>query len=272
MSVLRIKNIILLSFVAASILFLRQPLFSQTTISEQTLTSDVIIDKMYQPGSGLPVGKIQSVRGEAIVFHHDPSVGYRIHPGQPLYAGDVMRTRETAWILCRLVDGSHIVLSPKTTLTILQSSYNSSRKRSVTALRLNHGSARFKLNPMPDLSSYDYKVQTQLAVTRAREADFVVQASSEATEIVAFENSRLEVTSMAQPEEVTFLSDFQRTIVSNAIISPTVETLSKEDIEIMMSGFRAALSGNLATAGTKKGQGPDFKTKDALIEEDIVED
>ena len=270
MSVLR-KKLILLSFVVLSILFLGHPSFSETTISEQTLTSDIIIEEMYQPGSGLPVGKIKSVRGEAIVFHRNPTVGYRIQAGLPLYAGDVMHTRENAWILCRLIDGSQFVLTPKTTLTILQSSYNSSRKIGVTSLDLKHGSARFKLNPMPDLYSYDYKVQTELSLTRAREADFVVQANPESTEIVAFENSRLEVTSMAQPEEIAFLSDFQRTIVSETIISPMVETLSREDIEIMMTGIHTSLSGALAAGGTKD-ESPDPKTEDSLIEEDIVED
>ena len=271
MAVLRKQNIILLPFVAVSILLLGQPSFSQTTISEQTLTRDMIIEEMYQPGSGLPVGKIQSVRGEAIVFHRDPSVGYRIQTGLPLYAGDIVRTRETGWMFGRLIDGSHIFLSPKTTLTILQGSYNASRKKSVAVLYLKHGSARFKLNPMADLSFSDYRVQTAVAVTRARQGDFVIQASSKTAEIAALENSRLEVISTAQPEEITFLSDFQKTTVSDAILFPTVETLSKEDVEIMKANFQTALSGSLATAGTKK-EGADLKIEDNLIEEDIVED
>jgi hypothetical protein len=270
MSLLR-KKFILLSIVTASFLFLGHPSFSETTISEQTLTSDIIIEEIYQPGSGLPLGKIQSVRGEAIVFHRDPTVGYRIQAGLPLYAGDILRTRATAWILCRLIDGSHIVLRPETTLTILQSSYISSRKTGVSSLYLEQGGARFKLNPLPDLFSYDYKVQTEVAVTLAREGDFAVKANSEATEIVAFEKSRLEVTGVAQPEEIIFLSDFQRTIVTEETISPTVETLSPEDIKIMMSGFHTTLPGTLPAAETKDKR-PDRSTEDTLVEEDIVED
>ena len=271
MSLLRKTNLILLPFVAVSLLILGRPSFSETTISERTLASDIVIEDIYQPGSGLPVGKIQSVRGQAVVFHRDPRVGYRVQTGLPLYAGDVLRTRERAWILCRLIDGSYIVLTPKSTLAILRSHYNSSRKMSATALHLEHGSVRFKLKPMSDLTDYDYKVQTEVAVIHAREADFVIQAGPEATEITALENSRLEVTGLVQPEEITFLSDFQRTILSQAIITPTVETLSKEDIEIMMTGFDTALSGNLAAAGTRD-EGPDLKSEDTLIEEDIAED
>jgi hypothetical protein len=270
MSVLR-KKLIFLSFVTASFMFFGHPSFSETTILEQTLTGDMVINEIYQPGSGLPVGKIQSVQGEAFVFHRDPTVGYRIQTGLPLYAGDIMRTRAAAWISCRLIDGSYIFLTPQTTLTIHQSSYLSSRITGVSFLYLKHGSARFKLNPIPDVFSYDYKVQTEVAFTLAREGDFAVKANPEATEIVAFEKSRLEVTTMAQPEEITFLSDFQRTIITEEIISPIVETLSPEDIELIMAGFHAAPPGTMSAAGTiNKRQ--DRKTEDTLIEEDIVED
>jgi len=230
-------SLIFIMCLTASILLWGRASFSETTISEKTLPGDIVIEKMYQPGSGLPVGKIQSVRGEAIVFHRDPAVGYRIEAGLPLYAGDILRTREAAWILCRLIDGSHIVQTSKTTLTILKSRYNPGRKTSVTVLYLEYGGARFKLNPMPDLSAYEYKVQTEKAFTLAREADFVVQANPAATEITAFEKSRLEVTREAKPEEVSFLSDFQRIIISEENISPTVETLAREDVENLMSAF-----------------------------------
>lgn len=264
-------HIIFLLCLAASTLLWGRPSFSETAILEKTLTSDIIIEEMYQPGSGLPVGKIQSVRGDAVVFHRDPTVGYRIQTGLPLYAGDIIRTRETAWTLCRLIDGSLIVLTPQTTLTILQSSYDSSRKTSVTVLYLEHGGARFKLNPIPELSVYDYKVLTEVAFALAREADFVVKAHPEATEIIAFEKSRLEVTDMAQPEEVIFLSDFQRTIVSEEISSPTVESLSREEIEIVMTGFHTTPSGYVSAASTLNKR-RNLKAEDTLIEDDNVED
>ena len=269
MAALRI-NSFLYWCVTALALFWGNPSFSETTFSEQTLTSDIVIKDRYQPGSGLPVGKIQLVRGEAIVFHRDPAVGYRIQTGLPLYAGDILRTRERTWLLCRLIDGSHIVLSPKTTLTILQSSYNSRRKISVSFLYLEHGGARFKLNPIPDSVAHEYKVQTEEAFILAEEADFMVKASPEATEVIAFEKSRLEVTGMAQPEEVIFLSDFQRTIVAKEIISPTVETLSQETVETMMAGFHTAPLYTLLAVGTKNDD-RDPKTEDTLIEEDIAE-
>jgi len=247
-----------------------RPALSETAISEQSLTSDIIIEDEFQPGDGLPAGKVLSVRGEAVVFHRDPTVGYRIQSGQPLYVGDIIRTGDSAWILCRLIGGSHINIKPSTALTILRSSYNSGRKTSITYLNLEYGSARFRLNPVAGLAVYDFKVQTGLASTLTSEADFVVRSKPDATEIIALERSRLEVTSMAQPEAVTYLSDFQKTFISEETISPTVEPLTPEDIESMSVSSPMAPPGSLsAVRNPVEGQGK--KDDDALTEENIAE-
>jgi hypothetical protein len=283
-------NIILLLCLTASILLWGRPGFSETTISEQILSTDLVIKDAYEPGNGLPVGKIQSVQGEAIVFHRDPAVGYRLQTGAPLYVGDIMHTRGTARILCRLIDGSSIVLTPETTLTIIQSRYNSIRKTGVSFLYLKHGGARFTLNPRTDLSSYDFKVQTELAFALARDADFVVKANPEATDIIAFENSQVEITGMSRPEDVTILSGPQKTFVSEENSAPAVETLTPEDIEILMADFHSAPRSTLLADGAGGAnenpednkseempeQTPEEPLKETpaetLIEEDIAED
>ncbi|UCD77720.1 MAG: FecR domain-containing protein [Desulfobacterales bacterium] len=224
-------------FLIGSLLLLHHPSFAETTISEKSLSSDIVIREVYQPGSGLPLGKIKSVRGEAIVFHRDPAVGYRVWTGMPLYQGDIIRTGETGWISCWLVDRCHIALMSETTLAVLQSTYNSARKTSASFLQLKQGDARFKLMPLPDLSSYEFKVQTDTAFMVTGNADFIVIANSDTTEIIAFDNSRLEVTGMAAPEEVMYLSDFQRTVVQAEMVSKTVETVSREEAETMKAEF-----------------------------------
>ena len=254
-------NTFLILFLAVSINFPAGPAFSDTTISEKSLSTDIVVKKAYEPGSGLPVGKIESVQGEAVVFHRDPAVGYRLQTGLPLYAGDIMITRGFGRVLCRLVDGTSIIMTPETTLSIIQSSFNSFRKTGVSFLYLKHGSARFKLNPRTDLSSYDFKVQTETAFTQASEADFVVKAAPETTDIIAFENSQLEVTGMAQPEDITYLSGLQRTFISSDMLSPTVETLSTEDHEAFMVNFHSAPLSILMV------EYADAKSKDKMSEE-----
>jgi len=245
------KNLIFLSCLIASFLLPGRPSFCETTISEKTLSSDIVVKEVYQPGSGLPVGKIKALQAEAIVFHRDPAVGYRARTGLPLYQGDTIRTRETGWILCRLIDGCQFALMSQTTLTILQSNYNSARKTSASFLHLIQGSARFKLMPLPDLSSYEFKVQTQTAFTVTGNADFVVRANPESTEIIALDKSRLEVTGAAAPEEVLILSDFQKTVIRKELVSKTVETVSRQEAETMMVEFHLTPRTNLFAAGSK---------------------
>jgi len=211
--------------------------FSETGISEQTLSTDRVIKEVFQPGSGLPAGKIESVRGQALVFHRDPAVGYRAQTGLPLYVGDIIRTGKTAWILCRLADGSDFALAPETTLAILQCNLNTALKSGLSFLDLKTGGARFKLNPLTGLSSYEFKVQTAAAVVLSKEGDFIIKANAAETEITAFEKSRLQVTDMAMPEEAIILSDYQRTVVRQGMVSKTVEPVSRENAEAMTAEF-----------------------------------
>jgi hypothetical protein len=244
------RSIIFLLFIVAALLSWR-PSFSETSISEKTLSSDTVIKEMYQPGSGLPVGKILAVRGEAIVFHRDPAMGYQTRTGLPLYQGDIIRTGTTGWILCRLMDGSRFGLMSQSTLAILQSNYNSARKTSASFLHLMQGIARFKLMRPSDLSSYEFKVQTHTATAVTSNADFVVKATPQATEIIAFDKSRLEVTGRAAPEDVILLSDFQRTVIGEKLASNTVESVAREDADAMMAEFYLTPRTNLFAAGPK---------------------
>jgi hypothetical protein len=260
MSVARKNFIIWSCFILLFILWGR-PSLSETAISENTLSSDIVIKEMYQPGSGLPVGKILAVRGEAIVFHRDPAVGYQTRTGLPLYQGDIIRTGETGWILCRLMDGCRIGLMSQSTLAIQQSNYNSARKTSASLLHLIQGIARFKLMRPSDLSSYEFKVQTQTAIVVTSNADFVVKAYPQATEIIAFDKSRLEVTGMAAPEEVLILSDFQRTVIGEKLASKTVAAVSREDAETMMAEFYLTPRTNMFASGPKGPHKDEFNNE-----------
>ena len=222
------------------LLLIAHPSFSETDILERSLPADTVIKDVFQAGSGLPVGKIQSVRGETVIFHRDPSVGYRAQSGLPLYQGDILHTYEKAWIQCRLVDGSKLALAPGTMLTIFQSNSNSARKSSLSFLSLTHGDARFYVSGSPEFSTFEYKIQTPTAFVQVQAADFVVKTDPGVTEIITFEKSRLEVTSLAQPEEVLFMSDFQRVVVRPESASPAVETVSREEADMQMAEFHLA--------------------------------
>ncbi len=211
--------------------------YSQTDFSEQTLASDILTEDKYQPGSGLPVGKIQLVWGEAFVFHRDPTVAYRLQTGLPVYAGDIIRTRASSWVQCRLVDGSQISIASESELAVGRSICSSARKMCNSSLSLKQGDARFKLNPPDELVSYEFKIQADFAAATAAAADFVMTATADVTEFVALDKSRIEVTSPSQPEEITFLSEFQKTSFFDNTITPAVETVSREEIETILAEF-----------------------------------
>jgi len=242
------------------LLFNQSAAFSEEDILEQSLPSDTIvrelpsdtlIREMYEPGSGLPAGKLQSLQGRVVIYHQDPAVRYQAKIGFPLYLGDTIITQENARILCRLVDGASFILVPDTTLTILQSAYSSARKASTSFLSLRHGSARFQLKAQPEFSS-EFKVQTNMVFIVTQEADCIIQSTNEKSEIIALDESRLEVTSLTDPEGAIYLSDYQRIIVENQFLSPIVETLPHEEAESITADFRLPHDGKLFASSTDR--------------------
>jgi hypothetical protein len=210
-------------------LFFSSPLFAEKNISEKSLPEDTIIEEQYQAGSGLPVGKIQSLRGDVIIFHDDPAVGFRARTGLPLYQGDTIRTQNNARIKGQLIDGSKFVLMPNSNLTILRCSFNSARKSSLSFLTFTQGEALFLVKESTELSSFDFKIQTDIIFAQVKDADFIVKADSVQTEILTFEESRLEATNLEDPERIIFVSEFQRLVAVSELGDPIIENLSPMD-------------------------------------------
>lgn len=220
---------------------------AETSISERALASDTIIKDIYRAGTGLPVGKIQSVRGVTYIFHRDLSTGYRAKTGLPLYPGDILHTRKDARMFFRLVDGSRLAMAPQTVITLLQANLNSARKSSESFVAQKQGAVRYTVNPVPGMIISGFKVETGTAFIQARKADFIVSADPGRTAIINLENSRLEVTNLTDPEEIHFLSDYQRAAVRRGSVFPLIETVSPEDAEELVSSFRPAPDNKLFT-------------------------
>jgi hypothetical protein len=234
-----------------------QPAFSEPVISENSLPTDAIVEDFFQGGSGLPVGKIQAVRGEAIIFHREPTVGYQAKAGLPLYHGDTISTRNNGRILCRLIDGTIFSLVPGTTLTILQSNYNSARKTSVSFLSLKQGDGRFQVAAAAEILAHEFKIQTNTTFVATQEADFVIKANQAGSEISTFEKSRLEVTNLAEPEVIFFLSDFQRAVVEDELGPQMVETVAQGEAEEMIAETRLLPQSNLFASSAEKYRAED---------------
>jgi hypothetical protein len=245
---LRIIFIGVMSLIALSVI-LKHPAISEMSLSEKSLPADTVIRDSFLSGTGLPVGKIQSVRGETVIFHRDPAVGYRAKTGLPLYQGDILQTRENSWILCRLVGGSRLAMAPGTMLSLLQSNSNAARKSSLSFMSLKQGGVRFYVGGAPESSAFEFKVQTETAFILAKQADFIVKAYPERTEIIAFEKSRLEVARLSAPEEVHLITDYQRAVVRSESAAPILETLSSRDAEALKAEFRLVPDSKLFASG-----------------------
>jgi hypothetical protein len=239
-------------FLFLLLLLFGQPSFAEMIISEKSLPADAIVEELFQGGSGLPVGKVQAVRGEVIVFHREPTVGYQAKTGLPLYHGDTISTRNNGRILCRLIDGTIFSLVPETTLTILQCNHNSARKSSVSFLSLRHGDGRFQVKATAEVLSHEFKIQTDTAYAQSQEADFIIKASQDTTEIITFEKSRLEVTNLAEPEVTFFLSDFQRAVVEDKMGPQMAETVTQDEAEAMMAEIRLLPQSKLFASSAEK--------------------
>ena len=234
-----------------------QPAFSEPVISENSLPTDAIVEVVFQGGSGLPVGKIQAVRGEAIILHREPTVGYQAKAGLPLYHGDTISTRNNGRILCRLIGGTVFSLVPGTTLTILHSNYNSARKTSVSFLSLKQGDGRFQVAAAAEIFSHEFKIETNTTFVATQEADFVIKANQAGSEIITFGESRLEVTNLAEPEVSFVLSDFQRAVVEDGLGPQMVETVPQGEAEEMMAATRLLPQSNLFASSAEKYRAED---------------
>lgn len=247
-----IKNLTYTLCLFLFLLLFGQSSFAERAISEKLLPPDLLVEEFFQAGSDLPVGKIQAVRGEVIVYHRDPNVGYPVKTGLPLYHGDTISTHNTGRILCRLIDGTIFSLAPQTTLTILQCNLNSARKTGVSFLSLKHGGGRFQVTPPTESFSYEFKIQTVTAFAQTRNADFAIKTKRDLTEFFLFEKSQLELTNLAAPEVAFLLTDFQSTVVRDTLGPQIAFSLSQEEAEAVKADIRVAPRSHLFASSAEK--------------------
>jgi hypothetical protein len=140
--------------------------------------------------------------------------------------------------LGRLIDGTSFSLTPETTLTILQCNLNSARKTSVSFLSLKDGDGHFQVKPLAEVFSHEFKIQTMTAFAQAGAADFIMRASRDATEIMALDGNRLEVTNLTAPEVFFFLADSQKTVVADKSDTQVVEAVSQDEAGELVAQIR----------------------------------
>ena len=206
--------------------------------SEPMLPDGLIIEDIFKPGLGAPVGKVLLVQGKAVIMHKRMLRGYWAKKGLPLFKGDTIITQEKGRIRFELNDRSIVSLASRTKMVINKSVYDPTKKSRLSFLKMALGRGRFLVRKLFDLNRSRFSVKTPTAVVGVRGSDFIIRTTSKVTEVTALEKTRLEVMSLAAPEVKPMLvTDFERTTVEIGAPPSNVETVAPEEIEQIKSEF-----------------------------------
>ena len=202
--------------------------------SEPMLPEGLIIEDIFKPGHGSPVGTVLLVQGKVVIMHKNMVRGYWAKKDLPLFKGDTIITQEKGRIRFELIDGSIMTLSSRTKLVINRSVYDRVKKSRFSFLKMTLGKARFWTKKLLDLKHSEFKVKTHTLVVGVRGSDFIIRATPKLTEVTALEKTELEVVSLAFPEaKPMVVTDFGRTIVEEGALPTEVEMVAPEEIEQM---------------------------------------
>jgi hypothetical protein len=114
---------------------------------------------------------------------------------------------------------------------------------------------------LAEIISHEFKIQTNTTFVSTREADFIIKARQDSSEIITFEESRLEVTNLAEPEAIFVLSDFQRAVVEDELGPQMIETVPQGEAEGMIAATRLLPQSNLFASSVEK-----YRAEDAAAE------
>ena len=242
------------------------------SFAQSLLPQEVILNQNFRPGSGLPVGKIQSVWGAVVILHADMIDGYPAKVGLPLFNGDTIITSENGSFGCKLNDGSIIRLASNSKLSINQSIHDSRRKSSLSALSLVLGKGYFKIAKLAEFEPREFKVETDVVVAVGSEADFVLRAAEGINEILALQASVLQVASLEDPDRKIVLSDFQRALIQQGELPSTVEMIPYEEAAQLVSRFYQVPEDILSAMAAKKLDEKEDLEDEDILEEEIVEE
>ena len=245
--------------------------FNQS-FAQSLLPQEITLNQTYRAGPGLPVGKIQSVWGDVVILHADMIDGYPARVGLPLFNGDTIITTENGSFGCKLNDRSIIRLASNSKLSINQSTHDTKRKSSVSALSLIPGNGYFKIAKLDEFEPREFKVETDVVVAVGRDADFILVVAEGINELLALQASVIEVSSLEDPEQKIILSDFQRAVIQQGVLPSTVEMIPTEQAVQLVSQFYQVPEDILSDmAMQERDEEEDLEDED-ILEEDIEEE
>ncbi|CAN2040744.1 FecR domain-containing protein [Candidatus Magnetomoraceae bacterium gMMP-15] len=206
--------------------------------AQSLLPEGLVIESIFMPGIGQPVGKIQLVEGEVVIIHADILRGYRAENNLPLFEDDTIITMENGRISLKFNDESMLSISSDTKLVINRSSYDPNRKSRSYFFGMNSGKIRFKVRKMQGFRRSNFKVKTATAIIGVRGSDFIIIATPELTEIITLKDTIVDLVSLTAPwMKPVLLKDFERSTVELDGIPSEVKSVPLEEIEKIKKEF-----------------------------------
>jgi hypothetical protein len=208
------------------------------TPAATVLPQGLVMEEVYSPGRGRPVGIVQQVLGDVVIMHGDVLKGYRAERGIRLYKGDTVMTLEYGKIRFKLNDGSILSLASETKLKLTQSVYEKKKKRRSSFLQMALGKARFVVVKMFGFKRSEFKVKTPTAVCGVRGSDFILETTESETIATALVDTELEYQGLAFLEELPIiLTDNQTSRVGKDERPSTPMKMSQDKIDEKKSLF-----------------------------------
>jgi len=167
----------------------------------ELLPAGLVMEDVFKPGPGGPVGKVEMVEGEVVIIHAGELTGYRAKKDLPLFTGDTIVTLETGRIRFKLDDESILRLSSETKLVINRSVFDPAKESRSSYFGMSTGKARFWVSKFADFKRSVFNVKTPTAVCGVRGSDFINFVTASSTEITGLEKTVLEVRNLAFPEK-----------------------------------------------------------------------
>lgn len=186
----------------------------------------------FRPEETKPVGKVLLVQGNAMILKRDLKHTYQAKKGLPIFDGDTIVTQEKGQIRLKFNDESITTLAPGSKLAINSSLYDSKKKIRSSSLTLMLGKARFWVKKLLHFKHSKFKVKTSQAVCGVRGSDFVVKATPKVTEVTTFEDTKIEVMSLATTgTRPVILESLERIVIVAGSLPSKVEKITPFEAE-----------------------------------------
>jgi hypothetical protein len=237
--------------------------------SSESLPSDYIdIEEICRPSEGLPRAEVLLVRGSVVIIREKISHSCWAKKNLSLFNKDIISTQENGRMRFGFIDGSLVTLSSMTELEITRNIYDRAAKVRSLFFNMHSGKARFYVYKLDDLELSEAKVKTNTAIVVAMGSDFFIETTDKYTNVIALEDTRLEIISLAAPEvEPTVIKDYEKIVVKEGALPSEVKKAPQIEIEQVLKEFKLEQMDTVPLSVIKYEDV--FFLEDKLVEPDI---